>query len=186
VGQVHEAMNMAGVMKLPVVFICNNNGYAFSTPVEKQFAVRNLSVRGPAYGMPGQTIDGNDVLVVYRAVGEAVARARQGHGPSFLECKAFRMAGHSAHDAAEYVPDGLLQEWAKKDPIQRLEKYLLTQEILTRQQIDDLERRIQKEIDAAVADAEARALPKGETALEGVYCESDCWWKKSRSQDSKV
>jgi TPP-dependent pyruvate/acetoin dehydrogenase alpha subunit len=136
--------------------------------------------------MPGKTIDGNDVLVVYRAVGEAVARAREGHGPSFLECMTFRMAGHSAHDAAEYVHDRLLQEWAKKDPIQRLEKYLLTQEILTRQQIDDLDHRIQKEIDAAVADAEARALPKGETALEGVYCESDCWWKKSRIQDSAV
>ena len=184
VGQVHEAMNMAGVMKLPVVFICNNNGYAFSTPVEKQFAVKNLSVRGPAYGMPGKTIDGNDVLVVYRAVGEAVARARQGNGPSFLECKTFRMTGHSAHDAAEYVPDRLLQEWAKKDPIQRLEKHLLTQEILTRQQIDDLDRRIQKEIDAAVADAEARALPQGETALEGVDCESDCWWKKPALEGS--
>ena len=185
-GQVHEAMNMAGVMKLSVVFICNNNGYAFSTPVEKQFAVRNLSVRGPAYGMPGTTIDGNDVLVVYRAVGEAVARAREGNGPSFLECMTFRMTGHSAHDAAEYVPDRRLQEWAKKDPIHRLERYLLSEKTLTRQQIDDLDRRIQKEIDAAVADAEARALPKGETALQGVYCESDCWWKKSRIQDSAV
>jgi TPP-dependent pyruvate/acetoin dehydrogenase alpha subunit len=186
VGQVHEAMNMAGVMKLPVVFICNNNGYAFSTPVEKQFAVRNLSVRGPAYGMPGKTIDGNDVQVVYRAAGEAIARARQGDGPSFLECKTFRMTGHSAHDAAEYVPAQLLQEWAKKDPIQRLEKYLLTEKVLTRKQIDDLERRIRKEIDAALADAEARALSKGESALEGVYCEPECWWGKSRIQESGV
>jgi TPP-dependent pyruvate/acetoin dehydrogenase alpha subunit len=187
-GQVHEAMNMAGVMKLPVVFICNNNGYAYSTPVEKQFAVRNLAVRGPAYGMPGKTIDGNDVLVVYGAVGEAVARARQGKGPSFLECMTFRMTGHSAHDAAEYVPARLLREWAEKDPIQRLEKYLLTENILTRQQINDLERRIQAEIDAAIADAEARALPKGETALEGVYCGPDCWWGKAgvRSQKSEV
>jgi len=159
VGQVHEAMNMAGVMKLPVVFLCTNNRYAFSTPVEKQFAVKNLAVRGPAYGMPGKTINGNDVLVVYRAVGEAVARARQGKGPSFLECMTFRMTGHSAHDAAEYVPDRLLQEWAKKDPIQRLERYLLSEKILTRQEIDDLDRRIEKEIDAALADAEARALP---------------------------
>ncbi len=187
-GQVHEAMNVAGVMKLPVVFICNNNGYAYSTPVEKQFAVKNLAVRGPAYGMPGKTIDGNNVLVVYGAVGEAVARARQGKGPSFLECMTFRMTGHSAHDAAEYVPARLLREWARKDPIQRLEKYLLTENILTRQQIDDLERRIQAEIDAAIADAEARALPKGETALEGVYCGPDCWWGRAgvRSQKSEV
>jgi TPP-dependent pyruvate/acetoin dehydrogenase alpha subunit len=186
VGQVHEAMNIAGVMKLPVVFLCNNNGYAFSTPVEKQFAIKNLSVRGPAYGMPGKTIDGNDVLAVYRAVGEAAARARRGNGPSFLECKTFRMTGHSAHDAAEYVPARLLQEWAKKDPIQQLEKYLLTEKVLRKQQIGDLDRRIQKEIDAAIADAEARALPKGETALEGVYCGPECWWGKTgfRIRDS--
>ncbi len=180
-GQVHEAMNMAGVMKLPVVFICNNNGYAFSTPVEKQFAVKNLAVRGPAYGMPGKTIDGNDVLIVYRAVGEAITRARRGDGPSFLECKTFRMTGHSANDAAEYVPARLLQAWAKKDPILRLEKYLLSEKVLTRKQIDELDRRIQKEIDAAIAEAEARALPRGEAALEGVYCEPECWWEKCRS-----
>ena len=186
VGQVHEAMNMAAVMKLPVIFLCNNNGYAFSTPVEKQFAVKNLSVRGPAYGMPGKTLDGNDVLAVYRVVEEAVLRARQGKGPSFLEGKTFRMAGHSAHDAAEYVPAGLLQQWAKKDPIQRLERYLLSRRVMTRQRIDELDRRIQKEIDAAIADAEARPLPRGETALEGVYCGPDCWWKKDSSQDSGV
>jgi TPP-dependent pyruvate/acetoin dehydrogenase alpha subunit len=185
VGQVHEAMNLAGVMKLPVIFIVNNNGYAFSTPVEKQFPIKNLSARGPAYGMPGKTIDGNDVLVVYRAVGEAIARARRGAGPSFLECKTFRMTGHSAHDAAEYVPARLLQAWAKKDPIQRLEKHLLSNSIMTRQGIADLDRRIQKKIDAAVADAEARPLPKGETALEGVYCGPECWWK-GRIQDSGI
>jgi len=179
VGQVHEAMNMAGVMKLPVIFICNNNGYAFSTPVEKQFAITNLSARAAAYGMPGKTIDGNDVLAVYRAAGEAVSRGRRGAGPSFLECKTFRMTGHSAHDAAEYVPARLLQAWAKKDPIQRLEKHLLAKRIMTKQGLADLDRRIQKETDAALADAEARPLPRGETALEGVYCESDCWWEKS-------
>ncbi len=183
-GQVHEAMNMAGVMKLPVIFICNNNGYAFSTPVEKQFAVKDLAVRGPAYGMPGKAIDGNDALAVYRAVGEAMARARQGDGPSFLECKTFRMTGHSANDAADYVPARLMEEWAKKDPIPRLENHLLDEKILTRKQIEDLDRRVQKEIEAAVAEAEARALPKGEAALEGVYCGPECWWGKSRSQDS--
>jgi len=190
VGQVHEAMNMAAVMKLPVIFVCNNNGYAFSTPVEKQFAVKSLSVRGPAYGMPGKTLDGNDVLVVYRVVGEAVARARRGEGPSFLECKTFRMSGHSAHDAAEYVPAALLQGWAKKDPIERLEKSLLSRRIMTRHKIDYLDHLVQKEIDAAIADAEARPLPMGGTALEGVYCGPDCWWERQesevRSQKSEV
>jgi TPP-dependent pyruvate/acetoin dehydrogenase alpha subunit len=185
VGQVHEAMNMAGVMKLPVIFIVNNNGFAFSTPVEKQFAIKNLSVRGPAYGMPGKTFDGNDVRVVYRAAGEAIARARRGEGPSFLEFKTFRMTGHSAHDAAEYVPARLVQAWAKKDPIQRLEKQLLSKRVMTRQQIDDLGRRIQKEIGEAVADAEARPLPKGETGLEGVYCGSECWWKGRGQEEDR-
>jgi len=179
VGQVHEAMNMAGVMKLPVIFIVNNNGYAFSTPVEKQFAIENLSARGPAYGMPGETIDGNDVQVVYRSVGKAIARARQEEGPSFLECTTFRMTGHSAHDAAEYVPARLLQAWTKKDPIQRLQSQLLSKGVMTRNAIDELDRRIQKEIGAAVADADARPLPQGESALEGVYCGPDCWWGKT-------
>ena len=186
VGQVHEAMNMAGVMKLPVIFIVNNNGYAFSTPVEKQFPIKDLSARGAAYAMPGKSIDGNDAPAVYGAVGEAVSRARRGEGPSFLECKTFRMTGHSAHDSAEYVPTRLLKVWAKKDPIQRLEKHLLSRRAITKQGIADLDGRIQKEIDAAVADAGARALPQGETALEGVYCGPDCWWEKSMSEDSEA
>ena len=111
-GDTHEAMNLAGVMKLPVLFICNNNGYAYSTPTSKQYAVENISVRGPAYGMPGVTIDGNDVLAVHSTVAKAIARARRGDGPSLIECKTFRMTGHSAHDAAEYVP----QEVKKKEP----------------------------------------------------------------------
>jgi len=134
--------------------------------------------------MPGKTIDGNDVLIVYRALGEAVARARRGAGPSLLECKTFRMTGHSAHDAAEYVPARLLQAWAKKDPIQRLERHLLSRRIMTKESICNLDRRIEKEIDAAVADAEARPLPQGESALEGVFCGPDCWWKKMGSADS--
>ncbi|MGC9997102.1 MAG: thiamine pyrophosphate-dependent dehydrogenase E1 component subunit alpha [Terriglobia bacterium] len=192
VGQVHEAMNMAGVMKLPVIFIVNNNGYAYSTPVEKQFSMKNLSARGKAYGMVGTTIDGNDVQIVYRAVGEAAARARRGEGPSFVECKTFRMTGHSAHDAAEYVPARLLHVWAKKDPIQRLEKHLLSKGIMTRESIGNLDRRIKSEIDAAVADAEARPLPQGESALQGVYCGPECWWGNYRfrspeeNRDSKL
>jgi len=170
-------MNFAAVMKLPVVFICNNNQYAYSTPVEKQFAVRSLAIRGPAYGMPGESVDGTDVLAVYDAVERASARARAGKGPSFLECVTLRMAGHSAHDAAEYVPAKLKQAWAKKDPIQRLEKILLTKKILTKQQIEEIGRRVREEVDVAIADAEARPLPRGEEALEGVYCEPECWWK---------
>jgi TPP-dependent pyruvate/acetoin dehydrogenase alpha subunit len=177
-GDVHEAMNWAAVMKLPVIFMCNNNAYAYSTPAEKQFAVKSLARRGPAYGMPGMSVDGNDVLAVYQAARQAIARARAGRGPSFIECKTFRMAGHSAHDAADYVPEKSLREWAKKDPIVRLEKLLLARRILTRKRIQALEAGIQKEIDAAIAQAEASPFPEPAAAGEGVYCGPDCWWER--------
>src|SRR5947207_1309755 len=125
-GDVHEAMNMAAVMKLPVIFICNNNAYAYSTPTSLQYAVKDLSVRGPAYGMPGVTIDGNDVLQVHATVKEAIERGRAEEGPSFIECRTFRMTGHSAHDAAEYVPKELMEREAKNDPLPRFEQVLLS------------------------------------------------------------
>jgi pyruvate dehydrogenase E1 component alpha subunit len=175
-GDIHEAMNWAAVMKLPVIFVCNNNAYAYSTPAEKEYAVKSLALRGPAYGMPGVSIDGNDVLAVYAAAREAISRARAGKGPSFIECRTFRMTGHSAHDAAEYVPQELLRRWEKKDPIDRFEKLLLARRIQTRERIVAMEARIQKEIDEAVAHAEASPLPQGADALEGVYCEPKCWW----------
>jgi TPP-dependent pyruvate/acetoin dehydrogenase alpha subunit len=176
-GDVHEAMNWAAVMKLPLIFICNNNAYAYSTPTERQYVVEDLSVRGPAYGMPGMTVDGMDVLAVYAAAGRAIARARAGEGPSFIECKTFRMTGHSAHDAAEYVPQKLLEQWEKKDPIPRLEKFLRARRVITSERVRELDQTIQKEIDDAVAFAELSPMPEGSTALEGVYCGPDCWWR---------
>ena len=177
-GDVHEAMNLAAVMKLPVIFICNNNAYAYSTPTELQYAVRDLAVRGPAYGMPGVTTDGNDVLAVHAAVAQAIALARAGRGPSFIECKTFRMTGHSAHDAAEYVPKELLEQEAKRDPITRLEKLMLSRRLLTRERIEAMEQSIRKEIDAAVAYAESEPMPEGATAVEGVHHTTDCWWQR--------
>lgn len=178
-GHIHESMNFAAVRKLPLIFICNNNQFAYSTPVELQFAVKSLAVRGPAYGMPGESLDGTDVLAVYAAVERAVNRARAGEGPSFLECVTLRMAGHSAHDAAEYVPEKLKQAWAKKDPIERLEKVLLSGKSITPQQIEEMDQQVKSEVDVAVTAAEARPLPRGEDATEGVYCGPDCWWKKN-------
>lgn len=175
-GDVHEAMNLAAVMKLAVIFICNNNAYAYSTPAAQQYAVKDLSVRGPAYGMPGVTVDGNDVLAVHAAVGQAISLARAGGGPTFIEAKTFRMTGHSAHDAAEYVPKALLEKEAKRDPIARLEKLMLARKIVTREKIAELDRSVHKEIDAAAAEAEAMPMPEGREAVEGVYCSPDCWW----------
>lgn len=177
-GDVHEAMNLASVMRLPVVFICNNNAFAYSTPTAQQYTVKDLSIRAAGYGMPGATIDGNDVLAVYAAVAKAITRARAAAGPSFIECKTFRMAGHSAHDMAEYVPKDVLKEGAKKDPIVRLEKYLFGRRLITRERVAKLGQKIKEEIDAAVAYAESSPPPEGSTAIKGVYCETECWWQK--------
>ena len=179
-GDVHEAMNFAAVMKLPVIFLCDNNAYAYSTPTDRQYAVKSLATRGAIYGMPGESVDGNDVLAVHAAVAKAVARARSGGGPSFLECRTFRMAGHSAHDAAEYVSENLKRQWAKKDPIVRFEKYLLAGKILTRRRIQEMETGIRKEIEDAVAEAESSPLPEARESEEGIYCQSPCWWEQAR------
>jgi TPP-dependent pyruvate/acetoin dehydrogenase alpha subunit len=177
-GDVHEAMNMAAVMKLPVIFICNNNAYAYSTPTDKQYAVKDLAVRGAAYGMPGVKVDGNDVLAVYSTVEKAILLARSGRGPSFIECKTFRMTGHSAHDAAEYIPQELFVEWKKKDPIARLEKLMLKTRATTKQAIKEIHVKVKSEIDDAVAYAESSPMPEGSSAAEDVYCGPDCNWRK--------
>jgi TPP-dependent pyruvate/acetoin dehydrogenase alpha subunit len=184
-GDVHEAMNLAAVQKLPVIFMCNNNAYAYSTPANLQYAVRDLAVRGPAYGMPGERVDGNDVLAVHKSVGRAIERARRGEGPSFLECKTFRMTGHSAHDAAEYVPRRLFSEWEKKDPVRRLERMLLARHVIMRQRIKELEEQITREIDDAVAFADASPMPAGASAADDVYCGPDCNWREKSAGNTR-
>jgi pyruvate dehydrogenase E1 component alpha subunit len=168
-GDWHEGMNMAAVLNCPVVFVCNNNQYAYSTPLERQMPVANVADRAYAYGMPGEIVDGNDVVAVWEAVGGAIRRARQGQGSSLIECKTFRMTGHSAHDDASYVPSELFEEWKKKDPIVRLESALLEREVLTADEIREMTDRVRGEIDEAVALAEADPLPAPEDCLKGVY-----------------
>src|SRR6266581_2958457 len=129
-GDWHEGVNFATVLKLPVVFICNNNQYAYSTHVSRQMKVERVSDRARGYGMPGESKDGNDLLAVYDAVGRAVERARRGGGPTLLEFLTFRMTGHSAHDDAGYVPKRLFEEWSRKDPILRLERLLSEKSLL--------------------------------------------------------
>src|SRR5579862_89798 len=116
-GDWHEGVNFATVQKLPVIFICNNNQYAYSTPLSAQMACANVADRGSAYNMPAEMVDGNDVLAVHAATQRALAHCRSGAGPYLIECKTFRMTGHSAHDGADYVPRSLFEEWAKRDPI---------------------------------------------------------------------
>jgi pyruvate dehydrogenase E1 component alpha subunit len=168
-GDWHEGVNFATVQKLPVIYICNNNQYAYSTPLELQMACENVADRGPAYGMPAEIVDGNDVLAVHAATKRALAHARSGRGPYLLECKTFRMTGHSAHDAAHYVPKELFEAWAKLDPIPRLQSKMLSEGWATRAELDELQAEILGEIDEAVAWAEKSPFPDAATLLEGVY-----------------
>ncbi len=168
-GDFHEALNLAAVMKLPVVFICHNNQYAYSTPLSRQMAIEHVADRAKAYGMPGITVDGNDVLAVRDAVATAVARARAGDGPSLVEGKTMRMRGHAEHDDASYVPTALLDEWRTRDPIDRFTAYLRDHKVLDESSAKAIDDRIAREIEEAVLFAESSPLPDAAALLDGVY-----------------
>ena len=168
-GDWHEGVNFAAVQKLPVVYLCNNNQYAYSTPLDKQMAIENIADRAPGYGIPAEIIDGNDVIAVYEASRRAVAHARSGRGPYMIECKTFRMTGHSAHDGAEYVPRAMFEEWSKKDPILMLQKYMVERNWATEVDFKQLHARILAEVDKAVEWAENSPYPDPATLLDGVY-----------------
>lgn len=168
-GAFHEAMNFAAVQKLPVVLVIENNGYAYSTPTYKQFAVQNLSERAKAYGMLGETVDGNDVLTVTTAVERALEHARSGKGPAMVECKTFRVRGHSEADKADYVPPEVREEWLAKDPIRRYEAYLTEQGILTPRQKADIEARIKSVVEDALRFAERSPAPDAATVADYVF-----------------
>src|SRR4249920_2472803 len=121
----HEAMNFAGVRNLPVVFVCDNNQWAYSTPSHLEYACKRLADRAPAYGFEGVTVDGTDVLAVYREAKQAVEKARAGGGPTLIESVTLRMEGHAVHDDAFYVPDEMLSAWAKRDPVDRYRAWLM-------------------------------------------------------------
>jgi len=168
-GPFHEALNFASVQKLPIVFLIENNGYAYSTPTYKEFAIENLSDRASAYGMIGEHVDGNDVIAVVEAVRKAVQHARSGKGPALIECKTFRVRGHSEADKADYVPQQLREEWLAKDPIVRFEAYLTKKHSLTEAEKTDIEARVKATVDDAVHFAEQSPRPDGETVAEYAF-----------------
>ncbi len=168
-GPFHEAMNFASVQKVPMVLVIENNGYAYSTPSVKQFAISNLADRAKSYGIPGESVDGNDVLAVFDAVERAVAHARSGKGPAIVECKTFRVRGHSEADRADYVPQELREEWLAKDPIQRFEAYLQEQQVLTPTKKAEIEARIKATVDDAVQFAERSPAPDETTVAEYIF-----------------
>jgi len=165
----HEGVNLAACWNLPVVYVIENNLYAESTSISEACKLTNLSDRASAYGIPGKTVDGNDVLAVYEAVGEAVARARQGQGPTLIECKTYRHRGHFEGDPQTYKTKEEIEEWLKKDPIPRFKKQLIGMGVLTEEAADKIVQEMNQEIERAVKFAVESPLPAPEEALEDVY-----------------
>jgi TPP-dependent pyruvate/acetoin dehydrogenase alpha subunit len=165
----HEALNFAGVHKLPIVYIVENNLWAESVSTALQTAVPDLSVKAQAYGFPGVTVDGNDVAAVYRASREALARARSGEGPTLIECKTYRWYGHSEIDPAKYRTPEEVEHWKSKDPIPAAERYLAKQGLWTEKWKQELTDQINQEIDEAIAFAESSPFPESEECLDHVY-----------------
>jgi TPP-dependent pyruvate/acetoin dehydrogenase alpha subunit len=168
-GQWHEAMNLAGIHRLPVVFVLENNGFAYSTPNELEFAVDPVE-RAHTYGFEGVTVDGNDVEAVFAAVHPAVERARSGGGPTLIECRTMRMHGHGAHDDMSYVPPEMLEEWAQRDPIDRQRRRLVS-EGFDPAEIETLEREVRAYVDECAERALASPMPDPAAALDGVFAE---------------
>lgn len=168
-GAFHEGLNLASIWDLPVLYICENNLYALSTPHSQHQRIQNISDRAVAYGIPGVSIDGNDVMGVYEVVGEAVKRARKGAGPTLIECKTYRHRGHEEGDAEVYRTKEEVREWFKKDPISRFEKELRRRAMLSDETIQAIEKDVDKEIDEAVRFAEESPEPRPELVVEDVY-----------------
>ena len=168
-GRFHEGVNLAACWQLPVVYAIENNMYAESTNIKNTCKLTNLSDRACAYGIPGKTVDGNDVLAVCEAVGEAVTRARKGDGPSIVECKTYRWSGHYVGDPQVYKPKEEVDEWLKKDPIPRFRKALVEMGILSQKEAERISEEMLEEVDKAVKFAEESPFPAPEEALEGVY-----------------
>ncbi len=151
------------------MLIVENNQYAYSTPLIQQMAIGDIAVRAEAHGVPAEIVDGNDVEAVRTTVEEAVERARQGDGPSMIECKTMRMLGHAIHDGAEYVPAELLAEWSQRDPILRFERVLLEDGLMTEEDLAAVADECRDRVAAAVAFAESSDWPDPRTVLDGVY-----------------
>ncbi len=168
-GAVHEGMNLAGLYGLPVIFICENNGYGMGTQVKRASAEKRLYRRSDAYGIPGYRVDGLDVLTSYTVFKEAVERCRENSEPLFLELKTYRYRGHSMSDPAEYRSDEELEEYKKQDPIERLKKQLLKKEIVSEQKLEDVDEKIEEEIEEALKFAADSEQPADSELYEDVY-----------------
>src|ERR671923_634521 len=168
-GDAHESMNFAGVRRLPVVFVCDNNQWAYSTPTHLEYAVEYLADRAQAYGFDGVVVDGTDVLAVYHEAVRAIEKARDGGGPTLIESMTLRMEGHAVHDDAFYVPKELFEEWAKRDPIERFRSWLRENADFTDEQEEEIRADVKKLLNDAIKRAEESPLPDPATLTDGVF-----------------
>jgi pyruvate dehydrogenase E1 component alpha subunit/2-oxoisovalerate dehydrogenase E1 component alpha subunit len=168
-GAFHEGINFAAVQRLPLVVVCENNGYAYSTPSRLQTAARHLVDKAMGYGIPGIRADGNDVIATYGVTREAVERARSGGGVTLVELVTYRRKGHAEHDDQRYVPAGEIEAWEGNDPIDRYRGRLTESGWATAEEVDALDARVTAELDAALAQCRDEPFPEPTTALGGVY-----------------
>ena len=168
-GAFHEGINMAAVWKLPVVFVCENNMYAVSTSTRESLAIEGVVERAAGYGIPGVQVDGNDVLQVYEAARDAVARAREGKGPTLLECLTYRWTGHTVGDPGLYRSKEEVEAWKQKDPIPRFRDYLIKEGILTQEEYDAIDGEEKQRLERAAAFAKESPEPSVEALLEDLY-----------------
>ena len=168
-GAFHEAVNMGAIWSLPVIYVIENNLYSASTPIFEMVRLKKLSDRAAGYGLPGVTVDGNDVLAVFEAASAAVRRARAGEGPTLLECMTYRITGHSRRDPCNYQPEAERKEALQKEPIRRFADYLLAGGMIDQAGLEGLRAEVDAEIERAVESALAAPDPKPEDALEGAF-----------------
>jgi pyruvate dehydrogenase E1 component alpha subunit len=170
-GEFHVAMNFAGVYKAPTIFICENNQYAISVPVSQQTASKSIAIKAQAYGFDGVKVDGNDIFAVYVAVKEAAEKARRGEGPSLIECNTYRLGSHStADDWKKYRSQAEVESWRKKDPITRLNKYLInTRRIWSEENDSKLKTELEAKVAEAISYSEKIPPPQVRTLFEDVY-----------------
>ena len=165
----HEGINLASILKLPVVYVAENNMYAISVPSSYALSVANIADRCVAYGIPGTVVDGTDVLAVYEAVDRAVTRARNGEGPSIVEAKAYRWSGHFTGDSQIYLTEEQVAQWKKFDPIVNFRRYLVERSLFAERSLDEVNLEIEKEIEEAVKFAQGSPFPDIKEVLEDVY-----------------
>jgi pyruvate dehydrogenase E1 component alpha subunit len=173
-GAFHESLNLASVWKLPVIYVCENNQYAISVAQSRSCSIRDIYLRKDAYGMQGCMVDGNDVMAVHEAAQEAVARARQGEGPTLIECKTYRWRGHYEGEADRtyaYRSKQEIEEWMERCPIKRFQEVLLSKGILNADGLNQVEQGIQKDLEEAVQFAQKCPWPEPQDALKDLYNE---------------